>query len=102
MRKIHIALLCIVLGCCPNAVPAGTGWLKSGKDLLNGLLGSKSTAKLSLNEIGDGLKEALRVGTATVVQQLHKPDGFYKDPAIHIPLPKKSREPFQEAPGPLP
>ena len=38
--------------------------------------------------MGDGLKEALRVGTDTVVKQLGTNDGFNKDPKVHIPLPK--------------
>jgi len=35
-----------------------------------------------------GLKEALRVGSETVVARLGQTDGFNADPAIHIPLPK--------------
>lgn len=43
---------------------------------------------LTDGEIGDGLKEALRVGTQRVVAQLGAMDGYNADPAIHIPLPK--------------
>ncbi len=43
---------------------------------------------LSESEIADGLKEALKVGTETVVSQLGATDGFLADPDIHIPLPK--------------
>ena len=89
MKTIRICLLCTALICCSTSVAAGNGWLESGKNLLNGLLGSKSTSELSLNDIGAGLKEALRVGTNRVVGQLQKKDGFNKDPAIHIPLPEK-------------
>jgi hypothetical protein len=49
--------------------------------------GSSSSGSLSQGEMGDGLKEALRVGTGTVVSQLGKSDGFNADKAIHIPLP---------------
>jgi hypothetical protein len=42
---------------------------------------------LSQAEIGDGLKEALRVGTKRVTARLGRTDGFNADPEIHIPLP---------------
>lgn len=42
---------------------------------------------LSSDEVGNGLKEALRVGTETVVGELGQPGGFNLDPEIHIPLP---------------
>lgn len=42
---------------------------------------------LTQAEIGRGLKEALRVGTDSVVGQLGAVDGFNADPRIHIPLP---------------
>jgi hypothetical protein len=42
---------------------------------------------LDSDEVGSGLKEALRVGTETVVGNLGQPGGFNLDPEIHIPLP---------------
>jgi hypothetical protein len=60
------------------------GWLDKLKDKLGG--GSETSA-LTTTEVGSGLKEALRVGTETVVGNLGKPDGFNLDPAIRIPLP---------------
>lgn len=64
-------------------------WLQKGKEYLNkageALPGQGA---LSEGEIGEGLKEALRVGTQTVVKQLGAADGFNADPDIHIPLPK--------------
>lgn len=44
---------------------------------------------LSIGEISAGLKEALKVGSNNVVQQLGVTNGFNADPAIHIPLPRK-------------
>ncbi len=62
--------------------------LQRGKKLLEGLLpGAPGGEALTTEEIGAGLKEALRVGTETVVGQLGRLDGFNADPAIHIPLP---------------
>ncbi len=43
---------------------------------------------LTQGEIVNGLKEALRVGSDTVVAQLGIADGFNADPLIRIPLPK--------------
>jgi hypothetical protein len=59
--------------------------LKSAKEAVGSLGGS--TNDLSNQEIGDGLSEALRVGTERVVGQLSATDGYNLDPNIHIPLP---------------
>ncbi len=63
------------------------GWLDKLKEKLK-----TSDAKeqvLSTDEVGNGLKEALRVGTETVVGNLGKTDGFNLDSLIHIPLPSQ-------------
>lgn len=44
---------------------------------------------LSSDEIGGGLREALRIGTENVVSQLGQSGGFEKDRNIRIPLPAK-------------
>ena len=73
----------------PGVVTAQSDWFQKAKDLLGGSEKSDSAqSSLSVDEIGAGLKDALRVGTATVVGQLGKFDGFNADPAIHIPLPE--------------
>jgi len=46
-----------------------------------------SNSAVTEAEIGLGLKEALRVGTESVVGQLGVVDGFNADPRVHIPLP---------------
>lgn len=46
-----------------------------------------ATQSLSQSDIARGLKEALQVGTQTVVSNLGKLDGFNADADIHIPLP---------------
>ncbi len=70
-------------------VTAGTGWFEKAKELVGGMEKSESAqGSLSVDNIAAGLKEALRVGSETVVAQLGKTDGFNADPAIHIPLPK--------------
>jgi hypothetical protein len=68
-----------------GAPAARADLLDSIKDIF-----SKSPAEqgtLSQEEIGDGLKEALLVGTRHVISRLGRTDGFNADPEIHIPLP---------------
>jgi hypothetical protein len=67
-----------------------SGWaqsnlLQQGLGLISS--GGAKTGSLSQGEMGDGLKEALRVGTENVVAQLGQAGGFYSDKAIRIPLP---------------
>ena len=68
---------------------AQSDWLQQGKDIL-GDFGTENAKQYQLSdaEIGAGLKEALRIGTETVVAQLGRPDGFNADPTIRIPLPE--------------
>jgi hypothetical protein len=69
-------------------------WLKSGKELI-GTINTKpqsQPANLTNSEISSGLKDALRVGTETVVGQLGQLDGFNADPQIHIPLPENLQQ----------
>jgi hypothetical protein len=79
----------IVLSCIAVKATGQVELLKKGQDLLGGFSEDKTSGEqLSDAEIGAGLKEALRVGTANVVGQLGQVDGFNADPAIHIPLPE--------------
>lgn len=75
---------------------AETDWMGLAKSMMSaqGGTSSGSAAKtgtvapgLSNDKIAAGLKEALTVGTKTVVARLGKADGFNLDPKIHIPLP---------------
>jgi len=64
-------------------------WLKQGEQLLGGATPEKgATTALSSTEVVAGLKDALRVGSETVVGKLGRADGFNADPAVHIPLPQ--------------
>jgi hypothetical protein len=57
-------------------------------------------AGLGQNEIGAGLKDAIKVASRRVIGQVVKPNGFYGDPAIRIPLPgplEQVREPLRMA-----
>ena len=84
-----ICVIAIGLSCSSGVVTAGNSWFDKAKDLVGGVEKSDSgQSALSVDNIAAGLKDALRVGSETVVTQLGKPDGFNADPAIHIPLPE--------------
>ncbi len=57
-------------------------WLKETAKKLGGEKG------LSENEIINGLKQALEVGTSNAVATVSKTDGYLKNPKIRIPLPE--------------
>lgn len=67
---------------------AESNWWQKGLDLFSGS-GSSTQSALTNEEIGLGLKDALLVGSETVVSQLGRKDGFNADQAIHIPLPQQ-------------
>ncbi len=65
--------------------------LRRGEDALKSIQGegsSSTSAALSEQEIASGLREALKVGVATVVSQVGAADGYNTDPRIHVPLPQ--------------
>lgn len=70
------------------------GWLDKAKDILNdsGVSSSGAASNLTDGEISSGLKEALRVGSDLVVNQLGTEGGFNADPSIHIPLPNSLKK----------
>jgi hypothetical protein len=85
--KIIFTLMLIM----PVTVLAGNSLLNKGSDLVKSMgapsQGGSMGASLGADEIGAGLKEALKVGSGNVVTQLGATDGFNKDSSIHIPLP---------------
>lgn len=88
VRKI-IVLAIPVLLLIPQM--ASADWLKRAGDLMDQVGSSSQPAPasaLSNPEIIAGLKDALRIGSENVVQQLGRNDGFNADPKIHIPLPE--------------
>lgn len=82
--------LSIALAAAPAAVRAQDSLFGQGSSLLKGVLGSQSGGSgsgLSNAQIGDGLREALRVGSERVTGTLGQTDGFNTNPDVHIPLP---------------
>ena len=87
--KIIISMFFIIISLVIGSAEAGSNWLDKGKDVLKIYGGSSEQSAITVEEIGAGLKDALRVGSETVVAQLGRVDGFNIDPAVHIPLPKQ-------------
>ncbi len=86
-------LLTITFFTCVFAGSLHAGWFDKAKELLNESgVTSSSASKLSDGEVSSGLKEALRVGSDLVVNQLGVTDGFNADPSIHIPLPNSLKK----------
>lgn len=94
-RITRAGCLFTLLAACllfPAHTPAQSGWLQKGVDALQGTApGTSSASQPSVGDVTVGLKDALRVGTETVVSQLGRPDGFNLNSEIHIPLPEKMR-----------
>ncbi len=96
------AILSVILASLPLAARAQGSLFDQGKSLLGGAGGNAPGAKagasgLSDGDIGGGLKEALKIASQHVTGQLGKSDGYFKDPAIRIPLPGV----LQQIEGPL-
>jgi hypothetical protein len=72
-----------------GAATAGSSWWQKGIDLLENPDSTPEQQSLSTGQISAGLKEALQIASENVVSQLGRTDGFYLDPAVHIPLPPK-------------
>jgi hypothetical protein len=84
--RIAIVLTIALLAATPAAADSLFG---KAKNLLGNVTGGGSASSvLSNDEIGAGLREALRIGSGNVVDQVSDTGGFEADPAIHIPLPK--------------
>lgn len=93
-RLARLALrtaMIVTLVSIPVTAQAQLDLLKRGKEALESLSGgdsSSSSEALTDQDITGGLREALKVGVASVVGQVGAADGFNGDPRIHVPLPK--------------
>jgi len=95
MKKILIGIITLVL---LGSGPAGASLLDKVKDLTgkkdkqaSGTSGQGSTQGTGLDKdtVAAGLKEALTVGSQNAVKTVSGVDGYFKNPAIKIPLPEK-------------
>ena len=83
-KVISMLLVVTLIGANDSA---SAGWLDKLKEMVSGDEEKQQT--MSTEDIGGGLREALRVGTETVVSRLGATDGFNLDPQIRIPLPQQ-------------
>lgn len=92
-RRSFVALFSsAALAGCQSTL--GNSGLSLSSPILNGIGAGGAGGAMPLTdlEIGNGLKEALRVGTQRVVGQVGAKDGYNADPLIHIPLPDNLRK----------
>lgn len=90
MNKKSLTAIALAAMMLPAAALAQTDLLDNALDMLRGGDDDSSAGVGSLlgnQEIADGLREALQVGTDRVVTAIGRTDGFNADPEIHIPLP---------------
>ena len=87
MRATTLALSGLIALAAP--VLAQGNLLEQGKRMMQGggTGGSSSTSSLSQGQIGDGLREALKVGAERTVGKVSKPGGFLNDSTIRIKPP---------------
>jgi len=75
-----------------SPVWAENNWLlEKAKTFKDNKLNSITQTKLSDTKIGDGLKEALRVGITNTIRKTGQNDGFLKNEAIKIQFPENLR-----------
>ncbi len=84
-------VMVFMFSCWPIAAGAEYFWWEKGKNLFNIFGGSEKIETPGTEDIGAAMKDALRVGTESVVHKLGKVDGFQGDSAVHIPLPESFR-----------
>jgi hypothetical protein len=90
MRSIWTTALIIGAGavCCPAQSQVDQIWNKA-KAVAQAT--NATNAGLTNDKITAGLKEALTVSTGKAVASTGRPDGYFKNPAIKIPLPDNLR-----------
>lgn len=64
---------------------------KKVKESVDEVIEETVTTELTEEEVGKALKEALTIGIEKGVEQLSKPDGYFKDLAIKIPMPDEAK-----------
>jgi Protein of unknown function (DUF4197) len=97
MKTIKIISMLMLISCCyvGNVQADWSKFLddmsKAGKQFL---IDDDSTAStsLDLDTIISGLKEALEVGSRDAIESVSKPDGYFANDLIHIPMPSQLQQ----------
>ena len=87
IRCIFFMFLTALVCFSPIQSLKAQSWLEKGKQALEQVTSQSEDEELSSDTVGKGLKEALKVGTANVVNELGQAGGFFNNPQLHIPLP---------------
>ncbi len=93
--KFIFASLVLIFGFAPQqaqAIDLLNVLKKTAEETLQSPSSSSSSLGLSQQQIIDGLREALKVGSERVVSQIGTTDGYNADPQIHIPLPAELQQ----------
>ncbi len=64
---------------------------KKLKEAAEDVIDDSKTSEFTEEEVGRALKEALTIGIEKGVERLSKPDGYFKDPEIKIPMPDEAK-----------
>lgn len=88
--KFPVAVTIAILLCLSQLSCTREDLLRGAEQVREQLGGD--SASLTVDEIAAGLKEALKVGSARVSEDLGQVNAFYNDPDIRIPLPEKLRD----------
>ena len=94
MKKVWVGVITLFL---LSSGIAGADWMDKVKELTGKKDKPSATdapaggqgKNLDKDTVAAGLKEALSVGSQNAVKAVSLADGFFKNPAIKIPLPEK-------------
>lgn len=86
MKKLILLIICIAIFNTLNAQI----W-KNIKKAADDLVEETNTKKLTEEEVGKALKEALTIGIEKGVKQLSRADGYFLNPEIKILMPKEAK-----------
>ncbi len=79
----------IVLMLIGSGTAEAVNWLEKAKELTGDKQAGSKNSEPDKDTVAAGLKEALSVGTGNAVSAVSKTDGYFKNPAIRIPLPQQ-------------
>ena len=87
MKKIVFIIIILIM-----IIPAKAQFLKKLKKVAEDTIEETTNSSFSEEEAGKALKEALTLGIEKGVSRLSKPDGYFKDLEIKIPMPKAAKQ----------
>ncbi len=90
MRKVKLSIAIILIGCISAVAQINLGNLEN--NVTNAVKGNGTKPGLSNEDIVQGLKEALTIGSNNSASNASKVDGYYKHPVIKIPFPPDAQK----------